>query len=222
MKVSKTFLCVLFLLAAAATAAAQQPKPTSPSVPGLDAVLASEKLEDGVYTNAVLGLRLRIPDGWSVSEDATKKQIIEAGKVALKSNNEAQRAEMEKSISNTAVLLTLMQSPPGLPIQSALIMMVEKLPAPRVNATPYVTQVRTLLLENSTLKYAVDQDVHDETINGQPFVALDVFIASENIRVNQKYACQMRKGFAFCLIETYGTEAQLAALKNVADGITFK
>ena len=222
MRVAKTFLCVLFLLVAAATAAAQKPERTPPSVPGLVEVVASEKLEGRVYINTVLGLRLPIPDGWSVSEDETKKQIIEAGKVAMKPSNEAQRAEMERSISNTAVLLTLMQSPPGQPVQSALIMMVEKLPAPRVTATPYVMQLRTLLLENSTLKYSVDQDVHDETINGQPFVALDVFVTGENVRVNQKYACQMRKGFAFCLIETYGTDGQLAALKNVADGITFK
>ncbi len=222
MKVVKTLSCVLFLLVSAAIAAAQQPKPTPPSVPGLVEVVASEKLEGGVYTNAFLGLSLPIPDGWSVSEDETKKQLMEASKRALKVDNDAQRAEMEKSIANTAVLLTLMQSPPDQPVQSALIAVVEKLPVPAVNAKPYVTQLKTLLQQHSTLSYAVEQDIHDETINGQPFVALDVFITRENIRVNQKYACQMRKGYAFCLIETYGTDAQLAALKNVLDGLTFK
>ena len=79
-----------------------------------------------------------------------------------------------------------------------------------------------MLLENSTLNYAVEKDVHDETLNGQPFIALDVFTAKPDSRVNQKYACQMRKGYALCIIETYGTDAQRAALTSVTNGLSLK
>ncbi len=219
MKVAST---ILFMIVLCAPAAAQETKPAPPPVPGLIEVVASEKIEGGVYTNAFLGLRLPITDGWSVVEDETKKQIIEAGKQYLKPTDAKQQADMDKSITNTAVLLTLFQSPRGEPIQSGLLLVVEKLPVAEIPATPYVAHLKELLTRNSTLNYAVEQDVHEETINGQTFVALDVFSTSGDIRVNQKYGCQMRKGFAVCFIETYGTETQLAALNKLVGGLTFK
>jgi hypothetical protein len=218
----KIILIVLITMVALASAAAQEIKPVPPQVPGLVEVIASEKLDAATYTNGFLGLRLAIPEGWQVSEDATKKKMMEAGKEYLKPTDEAQRADMEKSMANSAVLLTLLAPDPVGTHQSSLIVVIEKLPAPDIRATPYVTHLKEMLLENSTLNYAVEKDVHDETLNGQPFAALDVFIAKPDSRVNQKYACQMRKGYALCIVETYHTEAQLAALASVAKGLTLK
>jgi len=222
MKVLQTISIALITMVALVSAAAQESKPVPPSPPGLVEVIASEKLDGTTYTNGFLGLRLAIPEGWKVSEDSTKKKMMEAGKEYLKPTDAAQRADMEKSMTNSAVLLTLLAPDPVGTHQSTLIVVIEKLPAPDIRATPYVTHLKEMLLENSTLNYAVEKDVHDETLNGQPFAALDVFIAKPDSRVNQKYACQMRKGYALCLIETYHTEAQLAALTSVANGLALK
>jgi hypothetical protein len=209
-------------MVALTSVAAQDTKPVPPSSPGLVEVIASEKLEGATYTNGFLGLRLAIPEGWQVPEDLTKKKVMEAGKEYLKPSDTVQRADMEESMTNSAVLLTLLRSDPVGSIQTSFIVVIEKLPAPDIRAAPYVTHLKQLLLENITLNYAVEKDVHDETLNGQPFAALDVFVAKPDSRVNQKYACQIRKGFALCFIETYGTDAQLAAVTSVAKGLTLK
>ena len=222
MKIFETISTAVTALVVCAAVAAQETKPVPPSPPGLVEVIASEKFDGTTYTNGFLGLRLAIPEGWKVSEDPTKKKIMEAGKEYLKPTDEAQRADMEKSMTNSAVLLTLLGSDPVGSIQSSFIVVIEKLPAPDIRATPYVTHLRQMLLENSTLNYAVEKDVHDETLNGQPFIALDVFTAKPDSRVNQKYACQMRKGYALCIIETYGTDTQRAALTSVANGLSLK
>jgi hypothetical protein len=224
MRVFKTLSVVLLTTVVWTTAAAQEPKPSPQSVtPGLAEVLASEKLERSVYTNGFFGLRLQVTEGWRVADDESKKRIMERGRELTKPSESVQLADIEKSISNTAVLLTLLQSPEAQPVQGSFILVVEKLPANfSANATGYVTHLKKLLTENSTLSYLLEKDVHPETMNGQPFVALDVFSTSENVRVNQKYACQLRKGFALCFIETYGTDAQLAAINQVVAGFTLK
>jgi hypothetical protein len=221
MKVLRTSSIALVMMIALASAAAQKTKPVPPPVPTLVNVIASEKLDGATYTNGYFGLRLAIPEGWHVSEDATKKTFIE-GKTYLKPTDAVQRADMDESMTNSAVLLTLLRSDPVGSIQTSFIVLIEKLPAPDIRARAYVTNLRQLLLENTSLNYAVGKDVHDETFNGQRFVALDVFSAKPDSRVNQKYACQMRKGYALCIIETYGTDAQLAAATSVAKGLTLK
>jgi hypothetical protein len=220
MKVLKSLAIVWLTMILFASAAAQDTKPVPPSPPGLVEVIASEKFDGATYTNTFLGLRLAVPEGWQVSEDFTKKKMMEAGKGYLKPSDAVQRADMEESMSNSAVLLTLLRSDPVGSIQTSFIVVIEKLPTPDIRATPYVAHLKQLLLENITLNYAVEKDVHDETFNGQPFAAVDVFVAKPDSRVNQKYACQIRKGFALCIIETYGTDAQLAALTSVAKGLS--
>jgi hypothetical protein len=222
MKVFKTLSVVLLTMVVWTTAAAQQTTPTRPPLPGLLEVIASEKLEPTMYSNAYLGLRLSIPEGWTVQGDDTKKRLIEIGREYLKPTNDAQRAEMEKSISNTAVLLTLLKSPADVPTQSGLLVVIEKLPSPSATATPYVIELKKLILENSTLNYALEKDVHEEIVNGQRFMAIDVFTGKDNLRVNQKYSCQIRKGYALCMIETYASDAQLAALTGLVNGLTLK
>ena len=222
MKICQTISTVLVTIVILATAAAQEPKPAPRPLPTLIEVIASEKLEGGVYSNAFLGLRLPIPAGWTVLEDKTKKQLMELGKKYLKPTEATPQANLDESISNTAVLLTMFQSPPGEPVQSGLALAIERLPVATITTTPYVENIKQLLTENSTIKYTLQNDVHEQTINGQTFVALDVFAMMENLRVNQKYACQVRKGFAVCFIETYGSETQLTALNQLVGGLTFK
>lgn len=220
----KFFLIAVLMIVFCAPARAQEPKPAPQAfAPGLAEVIASEKLEGSVYTNGFLGLRLQVKEGWRFVDDESKKRIMEEGKKFTKPSESVQRADMDKSITNSAVLVTLLQSPEVQPVPGSFILAVEKLPAnSSVNAMGYVTQLKKLITENSTLSYSLEKDVHPETMNGQPFSALEVFLTKENIRVNQKYACQMRKGFALCFIETYGTDAQLTALNGVIAGLTLK
>jgi hypothetical protein len=221
----KTFLiAVLLTIVVCGVAGAQESTPTPEfSGPGLAEVIGSEKLEGSVYTNAFLGLRLKVTEGWRFVDDEKKKQIMEKGRQFTKPSESVQREDMEKSISNSAMLVTLLQSPEVQPVQGSFMLAVEKLPANSgINATIYVTQLKKLLTENSTLSYSLEKDVHPEMMNGQPFFALDVFLTRKNVRVSQKYACQIRRGFAVCFIETYGTDAQLAAINGVVAGFSVK
>ena len=216
-KVSTTFL---LLMAVYVIAVGQETKPSF--APGLAEVIASEKQEGSVYTNAFLGLRFEVPDGWRFVVDETKKRMMEQGKKFMKPTDSVQQADLDKSMTNTAMLMTLVQSPAAPPIQAGLILGVEKLPSDGITATTYVAQLKKLLTENSTLNYSVEKDVHPETINGQPFVAMDVLLTRPDARVSQRYVCQMRKGYALCFIETYGSAEQLAALNQVVAGLSFR
>ncbi len=221
----KAAVGLLLLVVICVPLVAQESKPLSatPPPPGLTEVFASEKLESSIYTNAYLGLRLPIPEGWRIVEDESKRAAMEAGKELLKPVSAEQRAQREKSISNTAILLALVQSPTVPSVQTSVLLAVEKLPRySTISATAYVAELKKILTEGTTVKYTLDKDVREETINDLPFVAIDVSVTTGEVRVNQKYACQIRKDYALCFIETYGTEAQLAAIKQVVAGLTLK
>ncbi|MFN2493132.1 MAG: hypothetical protein ABR501_09650 [Pyrinomonadaceae bacterium] len=216
---------ILFLLILGCiTGFAQDAKPSAESrVPGLVEVIESEKLEHSSYSNSYFGLRLTIPEGWEVQDDSVKKAIMERGRQLIKADDAQKQAQLDQSVSNTAILLTLLKTPVVPENRASLMVAIERIPNyPSYTPVRYLTNLKTILANYSKVKVTVEKDIRSEMVNGVPFVALDVLSLNERLRFHQKYFCRLQQGYALCFIETYESEPQLAALNNLLAGLSIK
>jgi hypothetical protein len=189
-------------------------------VVSISSVVKSGSVEGSTYTNSYLGLTLAIPDGWEVQGEAVKQKIIEKGKELITSSDSKTQADIDESVSNTGILLTLFETPASPLYRSSLLIAAERISGTGISSLNYATNVKTGLLEHPQAGYVVEKDIRIENINGIPFAIADFNVNNPEGQAHQRYLFHIKDGYALGVILSYASDTQLSALNKVVAGLS--
>jgi len=225
MTLLRLLVLVMFCSAAAQAQpgrAQQEAKPGLPTRPTSTQTPAagSGVISDSVYRNDYFGLRVTIPQGWTVQGDDVKQRIQEGGKTAIVPKNEEDKEQLEAAVDRTLNLLTVSKFPLGTPGQvNALFMTVAEAVPLSTTGPAYILQLKSVLQQTRVPVDFVD-DNQVETINGVQFYTLTIALRpGENI-VRQKYYVIIKKGYALGLITSILSESDTGVVNNILKSVT--
>ncbi|MGI8919576.1 MAG: hypothetical protein ACR2H6_13350 [Pyrinomonadaceae bacterium] len=135
---------------------------------------------DGVnYVNDFFGLSFSIPVNWVVVQ-RQNKEIAEASKKLVANEDEKKRAEYEKSIERSTVLLGLTRVPAGAPNNASLLVIAERVSSPAIKNGADALRSMETMTKNSSFLVEFQDGIHSETINGVEFASAMVKTTSPN------------------------------------------
>ncbi|HEX4899936.1 MAG TPA: hypothetical protein VFV61_05345 [Pyrinomonadaceae bacterium] len=165
---------------------------------------------DGVnYVNNFFGLSLSIPGDWILVQ-GRNKEIAQASKKLLANEEAKQRAEFEKSIEQSTILLSLTRVPSGAPNNASLLVIAERLSSPAIKNG--VDALRTLeaMTKNTSFLVEFQSGIRSETINGVEFGVATIKTTSGTDSFMQKVYMVVKKGYGVEFFFTYKDPAHLA------------
>lgn len=225
---STSFVLATFMAAVAtAQTVSPQPKtppPVQPSKPIAPAAAAPKvpqpdlgTIQNSVYTNDYFSLRIPVPAGWNIHDEASKRRIMQTGNEELSAAKPETAQSLNKSLQRTLNLLAfdnLNVRASGDGGAAALLVGAEPIPA---------TQTMTVLQYMETTKrlvmgvpgYEVVEDIHMETIGGAQCGAMTLKRAMAGVTMQQKYVGIIRKGYAIFLVTAYTNETAGRTLNDI-------
>jgi len=181
-------------------------------------------VEGSVYTNRYLGVKIPVPQGWSVQDNEAKKAILESGKQMTAGKDASLRAAMEASELNSVPLLMIFKFPVGSAVDfnpsfSSVAEKVSRMPG-ITRGSDYLFHVKKAL-QQAQIKYTFADAIRTEMIGGLSFDVLDATMSAGSVVVYQKYYAAIMKGYALTLIVTYSASDDLKELQSVLSSIEF-
>jgi hypothetical protein len=181
-------------------------------------------VEGSVYTNRYLGLKIPIPQGWSVQDNKAKKALMESGKQMTAGKDANLKAAMEASELNSVPLLMIFKYPVGSAVDfnpsfTSVAEKVSQMPG-ITRGSDYLFHVKKLL-QQAQIKYSIADAIRTEMIGGVSFDVLDATLSVGNTVVNQKYYATIMKGYALSLIVTYNSTDDQKELTSLFSSIAF-
>lgn len=136
------------------------------------------KWNNGVYENKFLGLKFKLPDGWTYSSDEEIAKTMNVGKELL---NDDQKAAAE--IANLTSVYYIMANNPN--TGDNISIMTEK---PLMEATTeyYLSQLKSQLSSVESIKYEFGE-VTKEKVANMEFDVLTATAKMNGIKLTQKY-----------------------------------
>ena len=223
MKRNLRFLSTSFVLAtfmaAVATAQTATPdaKPKPPGLPPKSSIVEFPKspqpdlgtIQNSVYTNDFFSLRIPLPTGWNVHDEASKRRIMQTGNEELSAAKPETAQSLNKSLQRTLNLLAfdnLNVRASGDGGAAALLVGAEPIPASQtMTVLQYMETTKRLVM--GVPGYEVVEDIHMETIGGAECGAMTLKRAMPGgVTMKQKYVGMIRKGYAIFLVTAYTSE----------------
>jgi hypothetical protein len=214
---STSFVLATFMAAVAtAQTVSPQPKTTPPVQPSKSIAAAADPkspqpdlgtIQNSVYTNDYFSLRIPVPAGWNVHDEASKRRIMQTGNQELSAAKPETAQSLNKSLQRTLNLLAFdnlnVKSSDG--GAAALLVGAELIPAGQtMTVLQYMETTKRLVMGVSG--YEVVEDIHMETIGGAECGAMTMKRAMVGVTMKQKYIGIIRKGYAIFIVTAYTNE----------------
>ena len=213
---STSFVLATFM-AAVATAQTATPTPKlNPGLPPKSSIVEFPKspqpdlgtIQNSVYTNDYFSLRIPVPAGWNVHDEASKRRIMQTGNEELSAAKPETAQSLNKSLQRTLNLLAfdnLNVRASGDGGAAALLVGAEPIPASQtMTVLQYMETTKRLVMGVSG--YEVVEDIHLETIGGAQCGAMTLKRVMPGTTLQQKYIGIIRKGYAIFLVTAYTNE----------------
>ncbi len=223
---SHLFILVVFCCTAAHTQpghAQQEAKPAVPASPTSTPTPApaSGVITDSVYRNDYFGLRITIPQGWTIQGDDVKQRVKEKAKDVIAPKDGHDKHELEAAVERTLNLLSISKFPMGAPGQlNALVMVIAEAVPLAATGPAYMKDLKASLQQTTVPVTVVDGDV--EVINGVSFYTLTATLTPGEHEIRQKYYVTVKKGYALGLITSILTESDADLVNNIMKSVIVK
>jgi hypothetical protein len=213
---SASFILATFMAAVATgQSAGPQPKTAKPAPPDRTIPYGDPKtpqpdlgtVKDSFYTNDFFNLRIPVPAGWNVHDEASKRRIMQSGNEELSSAKPEMAKGLDNSVQRTLNLLAfdnlnVASTDTG---SAALLVGAERIPAGHtLNTQQYMDTTKRVVM--SVPGYEVVDDIHTENIGGIECGVMTLKRVMPNASMKQRYIGFVRKGYAIFLVTAYTNE----------------
>lgn len=182
---------------------------------------ASGVVTDSVYRNDYFGLRITIPQGWTIQGEDVKQRVKETAKDVIVPKDGQDKHELEAAVERTLNLLTISKFPMGAPGQlNALVMAVAEAVPLAATGPAYMKDLKASLQQTTVPVTVVDGEV--ETINGVSFYTLMATLTPGEHVIRQKYYVTMKKGYALGLITSILSESDADLVNSIMQSVIVK
>ncbi len=191
-----------------------------PALPDVAAQTAIDMghLDGGNYVNDFFGLSLSIPGDWIVVQ-GRNEEIAEASKKLVAHEDAKKRAEYEKSIERSTVLLGLTRVPAGAPNNASVLVIAERVSSPAMRNGVDALRSMEALTKNSSRLVEFQSGIRSETINGVEFGVATVKNTSPTGTFMQKVYMMIKKGYILEFFFTYQDSAHVATFDTLMNTV---
>lgn len=196
------------LMAAVATAQPAQPglapKGSIVKEPATTAEPDLGTIRDSIYTNDFFRLRIPIPAGWNVHDEASKRRLMQTGNEELSASKPEMAQKLDKSLQRTLNLLAFdnLNVQPADGGAAALLVGAEPIPRGQTMTVAQYMEI-TKRLVMSVPGYEMLEEIHTETVGGAQCGAMTLKRTMSGVTMKQKYIGIVRKGYAIFLVTAY-------------------
>ena len=191
-----------------------------PGLP-LGAATQAGHLEGVNYVNDFFGLSFSIPGDWIVVQ-GRNKEIAESSKKIVANEEAKKRAEYEKSIERSTILLGLTRVPSGAPNNASLLVIAELVSSPAIKNGIDALRTMETMTKNSSFLVEFQNGIRSETINGVEFGVATVKTTSETGTFTQKVYMMVKNGYALEFFFTYQDAVHLATFDKLMNTVKIK
>lgn len=177
---------------------------------------------DGVnYVNSVLGLSFSIPGDWIVVQ-GRNKEIAESSKKIVANEEAKKRAEYERSIEQSTILLGLTRVPAGEPNNASLLVIAERVSSPAIKNGVDALRTMETMTKNTSFVVEFQNGIRSEIINGVEFGAATVKTTAPNGSFMQKVYMTIKGGYALEFFFTYQDPVHVATFDKLMNTVKIK
>ena len=177
---------------------------------------------DGVnYVNNFLGLSFSIPGDWIVVQ-GRNKEIAESSKKIVANEEAKKRAEYERSIEQSTILLGLTRVPAGDPNNASVLVIAERISSPAIKNGVDALRTMETMTKNTSFVVEFQNGIRSETINGVEFGAATVKTTAPTGSFMQKVYMTIKSGYALEFFFTYQDPVHVATFDRLMSTVKIK
>lgn len=173
------------------------------------------------YVNDFFGLSFSIPGDWIVVQ-GRNKEIAEASKKLVANEEAKKRAEYERSIEQSTVLLGLTRVPAGAPNNASLNVIAERVRSPAIRNGVDALRSMEAMSKGTSILVEFTNGIRSETINGVAFGVAMVKNTSPSGIFMQKVYMMIRNGYGLEFFFTYQDPAHLTTFDTFMKTVKIK
>jgi hypothetical protein len=196
-------------------------KPGAPPGAASQAALDVGHLDGVNYVNDFFGLSFSIPGNWIVVQ-GRNKEIAESSKKLVANEEAKKRAEYERSIERSTILLGLTRAPSGAPNNASVLVIAERLSSPAIKNGIDALRSMEAMTKNTSFLVEFQNGIRSETINGVEFGVATVKTTSASVTFTQKVYMMIRNGYGLEFFFTYQDPAHLATFDTLMNTVKIK
>lgn len=196
-------------------------KPTAPPAATTQVALDMGHLDGVNYVNDFFGLSFSIPGDWIVVQ-GRNKEIAEASKKLVAKEEAKKRAEYERSIEQSTVLLGLTRVPAGAPNNASLLVIAERVSSPAMRNGVDALRSMEAMTKNSSILVEFQSGIRSETINGVEFGVATVKNTSPSGTFMQKVYMMIKNGYGLEFFFTYQDPGHLTTFDTFMNTVKIK
>ena len=174
------------------------------------------------YTHDFFGLAITFPEGWHVASQTESEELVEIGADAVSGSDRNLQAAVDASKPRTLTLVSGFRDPPGTPSQfnENIIIMVEQVKAfPGVRDGGDYLELMKTTLNASALTYEYDQIEADQPLGEMKTHAMNMRMQMGGMTIRQRIYAVRMSDYVLSVILSYESDEELAALKQIVDGM---
>lgn len=181
------------------------------------------RIEDGYYTNKSFDLKVPVPRGWNIADDATRLEIMNAELSSQALNADGTEQSLEQSRTKTLYFFSFSRYSMEEEFKknynaSGFAENINYLPTEIKKVEDYFSYLKSAF-DNSELEYEYNDTISEIQIGGQTFKTFGSSVKVEEQIMMQEYYSAFKSNFVIVLVITYRTEEQKRELQDIISKI---
>ena len=175
-------------------------------------------VDEKTFTSKFFGFSVQLPDKWIKLNSEESEFYKKAGTEIFKEKNSAMSSQIDTSMANSRILLTLTKLPVGMPNNASICFGVER--SPLASAT--VDKAAESILKLFVDKFGFEKmdPVQPIKIGNLDFAVFEVF--NTQLKIRQKLFVAIRKGILLEIALTYSNDVDAQIMIESVKSITFE
>ncbi|MGM0460818.1 MAG: hypothetical protein ACQEQ4_00145 [Fibrobacterota bacterium] len=175
-------------------------------------------VENTVYQNDFLGLRVEIPQEWSIQDQKSRRRMMNMGSDMIAGDDTNLKEALEAAEVPTLYLFAAFRHPLGAPVpynQNVLCLAEQISHLPGIQkGSDYLFHTKRLL-NSSRIDVVFPRDIYTEDLGGRQFYVMPIQMQAGGITVHQNYYAAIINGHALAFITSYINEEQKSSVEKI-------
>jgi len=179
------------------------------------------KVENGTYKNEYFGMSFQVPQGWNVQDEATMKQVNEAGKEIIAGDDKSKQKQLDLAELKVLNLAMVSKFPLGTELNPTVISNAEKVNKSQVKTSKEYLEATKKMVIATQVPYQF-KEITSVKVGGKDFDVLEANLSLEGVNLTQKFYCTLMNGYALNLITAYADDETKAETDKIIESVSFK
>ncbi|MGF1452624.1 MAG: hypothetical protein ACFB21_11200 [Opitutales bacterium] len=180
--------------------------------------------DGATYRNESFGMTLELPEGWHLTSDEAKAEIMDAGSRVIAGDDSNLNTVFEAAQPRTFNMFVAFKHPYGTPVRfnPNIILTAERVShAPGIRSGADYLAATRQLLEQGALEITVNKETQSLDVDGETFHWMEAETRVMGMTITQRILATVIEGYALVFTLSYVDAEDAEALLETVDSIRF-